>query len=656
MRLHISLPLNKFFIAFCFSISLLISITSFASAAAKSSLLPAEAFYRMPLLTNVKLSPDGTHIIALKNMGETTAVMTVNIATGQTFYPAKTDNIQYKFNWIDWANNERILMSLRYDSTQQGASVRFIETRLLAADAKKASKMVNLNKPKGDKQNDSQFQDNVIGRVPSEPDSILLGVDRELWGHPGVYKVNVNTGASKMLKKEDATIRRWYADSQGVVRAGEGYNDKERKVTIKVLDPKTEKWVKAWEYVVFEQTAIHPLGFGKDPSELYLLADRDGRQALYKANLLKEGYPMELILSDPNYDVSGRLIFSPVTQDVVGIYYNDDSDRSIFFDSEFKNFQAGLDKALPNATNYIVSMSEDTRKYIVFSRSRTTPGAFYFGNRDTKELKFISDLNPDLTEDMLVKKEFMKYKARDGLELDGYLSRPPNFSKPIATIIYPHGGPMAEDSAGFDEFAAFFVNRGYAVFQPNFRGSSGRGHDFMMNAVAGMGLAMQDDLEDAVKFLVEQKIADPKKVGIVGASYGGYAALMGATKTPDLFQCAVSFAGISDIKKLRDTARNFINKNLMREQLGNDIDLLKKTSPVRMVERIKIPILLIHGKDDAVVPVDQSRIMANELKDQNKVYEYIELADGTHNLDYVPHRKQTFEAMEAFLKKYLPTE
>ena len=167
---------------------------------------------------------------------------------------------------------------------------------------------------------------------------------------------------------------------------------------------------------------------------------------------------------------------------------------------------------------------------------------------------------------------------------------------------------------------------------------------------------MQDDLEDAVKFLVDKKITDPKRVCIVGGSYGGYAALMGATKTPDLFQCAISLAGISDMKKLRENAHYFANKNIIKEQLGNDTDQLKRTSPVRMVDKIKIPILLIHGSDDAIVPVEQSRMMADELKDQKKIYEYIELKNGSHHFDYLPHRKQTFEAMEEFLKKYLPVE
>jgi dipeptidyl aminopeptidase/acylaminoacyl peptidase len=619
--------------------------------------LPAEAFYRMPLLTNVQLSPDGTHLIALRNVGEATAVMTLEIATGKVFYAAQSDNKKFKINWISWANNDRILLSVRYTEGQIGTSLKFGHSRLISMDAKKESKMINMVKPSEEAGFSSQYQDHFMGRDPNNPDNIIMGVDDVVWGHQTVYSVNVNTGKRKTLKKEDMSIREWYADTQGVVRAGEGYDDKEKKVTIKVLDPNTQKWTRAWEYTVFENPSINPLGFGKNPNELYLLADHNGRQALFKADLAKEGYPWELILSDETYDISGSLIYSPSIKDVVGLYYSDSEDRSIFWNNDFKRFQAGLDKAFAGKSAHITSLSDDARKYIIVTSSQVNPGTIMFGNRDTKQVEEIAKRYPDLTEDILVKKELMTYKARDGLELEGYLSRPKDQpAKPLATILFPHGGPMSEDTAGFDYFSSFFTNRGYAVFQPNFRGSSGRGHDFMMQAVGGMGLAMQDDLEDAVKFLVDKKIADPKKICIVGASYGGYAALMGAVKTPDLFQCAISFAGISDIKKLRDGSRYFMNKNAMREQLGNDTDQLKKTSPVRAADKIKIPILLIHGKDDSIVPVEQSRIMAEELKDQHKTYEYVELEGGSHFLDYLPHRKQTFESMEVFLSKYLPIQ
>lgn len=616
--------------------------------------LPLETFYRGEAVEDIELSPDGTHLLALKNIGPDTVVMVLNIETGETFYPVKTDNKQFKFNWVSWANDDRLLMSLRFDSRMLNG-VKYMQTRLLAVDAKKPSKLITLVKPDEDADWISQFQDNVISYLPDDPDHILLSVDREVPLHQTVYKANVYTGKLKRVKKHSNSVRSWYADRAGNVRIGEHYNDKTRTVTYKILDTATNQWVKAWEYVVLDQPDIDIAGFGHNPNDLYIFADHNGRRALYKVDLSKPGLPKELILSDENYDIGGRLIYSHALKEVVGLYYSDGSARSVFWNHEYKAFQAGLDKALKDTRNYLISTSANDRRYIVYTSNATRPGTYMYGNRDDKSITPIADVYPELTPEVLVEKQVHKYKTRDGLELEGFLSLPKTFAnKPTATIILPHGGPMSEDGKDFDMFSSFMANRGYAVFQPNFRGSSGYGHDFMMQAVGGYGLEMQDDLEDAVHYLINAKIADPKKVCIVGASYGGYAALMGATKTPDLFQCAISFAGMSDLVRMSDSFRNFTNKNTARKQFGEDKAQLKETSPTRMAERVKIPILLIHGKDDTVVPVVQSRVMADALKDQKKVYEYIELEDGTHHLDYYPDRKQTFEAMDAFLKKYLP--
>ncbi len=624
------------------------------AAVAPAPRLPLESFYRDPILADVELSPDGTHLLALKNVRGETAILVHNLKTGEQFYPVKTDNKEFKFNWIRWANDDRILMSLRFSSSR-GTTQRFDETRLLATDAKKSSPFIALVRPNEDAVQGwiSQFQDNIISMLPEDPEHILVSVDRDVPLHQSVYKANVYTGKLARVQRAKSSIDSWMADRQGVVRLGKSYDDKKRRATIKVLEAGSKKWVDAWSYVQFDEPPIRPLGFGGNPNELYLLADHEGRQALYKADLSQPNFPKTLVLHDPEYDMGGRLIYSRVKRDVVGIY----SRETVFFDKDFAAFQAGVDKALPDADNYIISLSDNDRKYLLHSESSTDPGTLFYGDRDTRQLTPVAAQFPELTPDVLVKKLMHKYKARDGLELDGYLSLPKHYAgNPMATIIFPHGGPMAEDGDGFDPFSAFMVNRGYAVFQPNFRGSSGRVHDFMMRAIGGLGLEMQDDLEDAVAYLVQQKIADPARVCIVGASYGGYAALMGAAKTPDLFRCAVSFAGMADLVKMRESFRYYANKNTYREQFGNDKQQLKETSPARLVERFKIPILLIHGDKDTSVPVTQSRLMADRLKDAGKAYEYVELEEGTHHLDYLPHRQKTFEVMEAFLQRHLPVD
>ena len=247
----------------------------------------------------------------------------------------------------------------------------------------------------------------------------------------------------------------------------------------------------------------------------------------------------------------------------------------------------------------------------------------------------------------------VSYTARDGTKIEGYLTLPNGANGPIATILHPHGGPGAREYDGFDYWTSFFTNRGYAVFRPNFRGSSGYGKQFANSQMQGWGLTMQDDITDATQWLIDEKIADPNRICIVGASYGGYAAAMATVKSPDLFKCAISFAGVMDLQRLVSKSRYFLNKKFVKKQIGDDEDDLAARSPYYSAEKINIPMLLLHGEDDRVVEVGQSREMFDELQDLNKDVKYVELKNGDHYLSIQRNRHRVFAEMDAFLKVHL---
>ena len=220
-------------------------------------------------------------------------------------------------------------------------------------------------------------------------------------------------------------------------------------------------------------------------------------------------------------------------------------------------------------------------------------------------------------------------------------------------MINPHGGPISRDDGDFDYWAQFFSSRGYAVLQVNFRGSSGYGLEFMKAGLKNWGLNMQDNLEDSVRWLIYKGIADPDSICIVGGSYGGYAALMGVAKTPELYACAISFAGISDLRKMLGHTRHYTNRRVAEEQIGTDKKQLKETSPRLLAESIQVPVLLAHGSKYPVVPVQQSRLMESALEKHNNEFEYLEFKDGDHFLSSAGHRLVFFKAMERFLARYL---
>jgi len=274
-----------------------------------------------------------------------------------------------------------------------------------------------------------------------------------------------------------------------------------------------------------------------------------------------------------------------------------------------------------------------------------------------KSLKIIAYKYSKLAPDLLSKKEKVSYKARDGLAIEGYLTLPKgDKTENLPTIIFPHGGPISYDGSGFDYWTQYFANKGYAVFQMNFRGSSGYGHDFMKQGIASWGQAMQDDVEDGTRWLINEGIADKGKVCIIGASYGGYAALMGGVKTPDLYQCIVSFAGVSDVEQLVKSHRRYTNYDIVKKQIGSDYDKLWDASPLKHAKKITKPVLLIHGSKDRVVDHDHSEDMYSKLKRKKKTVKYIELEGADHYLSNNGHRLETFNAIDQFLDKYLPVQ
>ena len=251
----------------------------------------------------------------------------------------------------------------------------------------------------------------------------------------------------------------------------------------------------------------------------------------------------------------------------------------------------------------------------------------------------------------MAEKQAVNYEARDGLAIEGYLTLPRDAGEgPLPAIIFPHGGPISYDGSGFDYWTQYFASRGYAVLQMNLRGSAGDGYDFMASGLKSWGLEMQNDVEDGTRWLIEEGIADPDRICVVGASYGGYAALMEASRNPDLYQCAVSFAGVTDVAELVTSHKRYGNYDAVREQAGSGFSELRERSPLHNAETIDIPVLLVHGTRDRNVRVRHSQKMAKELEKEGKDVAYLELEDGDHYLSMQENRIAFFRAMDAFLQ------
>ncbi|MEW6983802.1 alpha/beta hydrolase family protein [Colwelliaceae bacterium 6471] len=626
---------------------LILFVLHFSVAA---ELLPVEAFGNLPQASQVKLSPDGKQMAFIRNINGFTVLGVTNLEKAKTKYIIKTDNQKFKISWYLWANNELILISADYPV--QRNSVKFTETRLLKIKADGSDVASPTMIPKK-RERIPQFQNNIIDMLPDDPNHILMALDLQIPNTPSVYKIDLaSSRIRELVYRGKSDIYNWMTDRQHRLRLGFGRDD--TKIFYRLFDMATQEWRNIWEYEIFDAPDITPLGFGLDPNDLYIRANHDGRYAIFKVDLRKKELPRVLIYADKNYDVEGALIYSKKTNDVIGVYHGEADDSKIFFEPSYAAFQKALNLAIPDAYNNISSMSADERKYILFSSSPKVPGAYYLGDRDNGGLQFVLEHYPMLYNQKLSGKDKISYKARDGLEIEGYVSLPyAGVAKTNAAIIIPHGGPMARNYGGFDWFSEFFASRGYTVLQPNFRGSSGYGFKFQMASIQQWGGAMQDDLEDAAHWLVDNYEIDKSKVCIVGASYGGYAALLAAVKQQKTFRCAASFAGVSDLEYIVRKARKFTNYKVVQKQIGSDSDKLEEYSPINFAEEINIPVMLIHGDKDRVVDVEHSRKMYEELLDHDKKAEYIELENGNHYLEIENNRVKTLTSFARFLDKNL---
>ncbi len=617
--------------------------------------LPYQAFSRLKNYTSVKLSPDGSKLAFIQNIQDAgmAVLCSYDLATKETLYLVQSDNEKVLINWFNWANEETILVGVRYAGNRNSTDT--VETRLFAIDVKPEREEARLLiKPKSStfmRKHFSQFQDRVIDLLPEDPQHILVALDLDKPVMPSVYKLNIYTKKKSRIEKGKKLIRSWMTDRQHTLRLGLSIDYKTGETKTFIRENADSDWQSYFEYNAFTDPPIYAVGFALDPNILYFKKYKDDKLSLFKLNLKTK--EQQVVFHNPDYDYLGNLVYSKKTKDVVGIGFISDEDNRLFWDDSRNALQQSLDKSLPDTHNFLVSFDTSENKYVLLTINDEIPGTYYIGDRSKNTLTYLFQHYPELDSKELSEHQIVKYTARDGLEIEGYLTLPKKTEGPMATIIFPHGGPTARVTGGFDYWTSFFANQGYVVFRPNFRGSFGYGYDFAYSNLRRWGLEMQDDLEDAVHYLVDKGIADKERVCIVGGSYGGYAAMMGIAKTPDIYKCAVSFAGVSNLEKLFKNSKRYLNKEYVKNRIGGDSEDLQSRSPHYRVKDITSPLLLIHGENDRVVDAEHSRMMAEEMQDEGKTVEYIELENGTHYLSIQRNRHKTFAAMEKFLKTHL---
>jgi dipeptidyl aminopeptidase/acylaminoacyl peptidase len=620
---------------------------------------PVLAYASLPAFAEPRLSPDGHRMAVLRPLHDVQHAFVMDLTSGHATPLLAADPSQHFINHCDWANADRLVCSIRiYGEIQTGQNYtryrdnRTTFTRMIAVDADGGSRMrlipPPVNREAGEQKWNPVDQDDVISWMRQDPEHILVQLNRDDRVRPSVYRLNIYTNELKRVRQSHDTIYRWYADPQGNLRFAVGYRNFE-PVAFSVSGNRAVPVDVSHFADVYQPSVI---GATSDGKRAYAGSYYGGNRYRIHEVDVKSGQVVRALFADPDYDIfGGRLLLDERTNEPLLLEYYQERLVRHWFDSSLGEQIEKAASALGalHDTVSVIDLTPDAERSILLASGKGTVPTYYFFNAPKGELKRIGSTYPDIAE--VVEPEIIHYDASDGRPITAYLTVPPG-DPPFPAVLLPHGGPYARDYPSFHPWVQFLVSRGYAVIQPNFRGSVGYGLDHLSAGFKQWGLKMQDDVMDALDWMIGAKLADPDRVCVVGGSYGGYVALIAAYKTPDRIRCAVSFAGVTDLLELKKHTALYDLGVLTLERI-QDGPSVNDNSPIAQVDRIGVPLLIVHGDADRSVMIEQSRSFVAALDKAGKPYRYIEQPDGDHYLSNQSHRVEFFEALEDFLRENL---
>lgn len=622
---------------FIILIAFIMNISLKTQATAQVKELPLRDFFKNPEKTGYQISPDGKYLSYLAPYESRLNIFVEDLTTGETKrITNSTDRDIYIYFWKGSSNVLYIQDNGGDENFQLYASN--IETGI----------------PKNLTPFDS-VRVGITDDLQEVDDYILIEMNKRNKQIFDVYRINVTTGEMTMVAENPGNISGWVTDHEGKVRVAtttDGVN-----TSLLYRDSESEPFKEVLK-TNFKET-LAPLFFTFDNQNLYAASNlgRD-KMAIVKFDI-KNGKEIEEIYSHPEVDVSS-LNYSRKRKVLTSAPYITWKRFVHFLDDRTKGIYDNLDAELGDKYEIVITdVTKDESKYLVRTYSDRSLGAFYLYDYDSKQIKKLADVSPWLNEDDLSEMKPIQYTSRDGLTINGYLTLPKGIeAKNIPVIVNPHGGPWYRDVWTFNPEVQFLANRGFAVLQVNFRGSTGYGRKFWTDSFKQWGLKMQDDVTDGVNWLIEQGIADPKRVAIYGGSYGGYTTLAGLAFTPDVYSAGVDYVGVSNLFTFMETIPPYWKPYLemMYEMVGNpktDSAQFIATSPVFHADKIKAPLFIAQGKNDPRVKISESDQMIEAMKKRGIEVEYMVKDNEGHGFHNEENKFDFYSAMEKFLKKHL---
>ncbi len=603
-------------------------------------LIPRDILFGNPDRSSPQVSPDGTRMAYISPVNN---VLNVWVGTiGQDNYRPVTQDTDRGVRFYAWAaDNQHILYIQDVGGNENW---RLYATDLQSGETRDLTPF-------------EQVQARVVARDKHFPNELLVGLNKDNPQAHDVYHLDLPTGEMKRVAQNPGNIVGWVVDAQFKVRGALAASpDGSGSLELLARAGEEASWDKLLTWDAEDNQTSGPLGFTLDGQSLYLLDSRNVNAGRLVQMEIATG-ETRVIAQDPDYDVAS-VMMHPDTREVQAVAFEKDRlewvvlDESIRADFEYLH-------TLHRGDFAVSSRDDADATWIVAFTTDDGPVSYYAYDRSSRKATFLFDNQPALNRYTLATMQPFSFNARDGMTIHGYLTLPPGSDgKNLPMVLNVHGGPWARDTWGYRPDAQWFANRGYACMQVNYRGSTGYGKHYMNAGNKEWGGKMHDDLVDAVRWAVAQGIADPKKVAIFGGSYGGYAALVGATFTPDVFCCAVDIVGPSSLITLIQTVPLYWRPmiSLFHQRVGNpetEEEFLKSRSPLFRVDQIRIPILIGQGANDPRVKQAESEQIVEAMKSKGIPYEYMLFPDEGHGFAKPENRLKFYAAAEKFLAEHL---
>lgn len=635
----------KKFVPFFMTVSIVVIIFAINGCKDNKEMLPAkqysvEDFFRKPEKVAFALSPDGKYYAYMAPYMHRLNIFVQEI--GKVTETQLTSDTTRDISEFIWGNNNRILY---LKDTGGDENFKLFGVNI---DGSNLKGLTDFEK----------VRTSIIDDLPEIDDYIIVGLNKR---NPQVfdpYRLNINTGELSMLAENPGNIQTWVTDHEGKLRLALAIVD---GVNTSVLFRETESEPFKTVLTTSFKESLAPQFFTFDNKNIYASSNLGRDKSAIVEFDPRSGKEVKILYENPDYDVDA-LFYSRARKVLTAARYTSWKRERYFFDKEFENMISKLKNELGDIEFGIVSYNKTEDKNIVSSFSDKSNGSYYLYDKNSGKLEKIIDISPWIDSDEMGNQIPIEYKSRDNLTINGYITLPKGYTldnaRNLPVIVNPHGGPWYRDSWGFNPEVQFLANRGYAVFQMNFRGSTGYGKKFWEASFKQWGKAMQNDITDGVKWLIDKGIADKTRIGIYGASYGGYATLAGVTFTPDLYAAAVDYVGVSNMFTFMKTIPPYWKPmlDMMFEMVGDPVQdsiLLREASPVFHVDKIITPLFIAQGANDPRVNINESNQMVEALKKRGVIVDYMVKANEGHGFYNEENIFDFYHSMEKFLNDHL---